>query len=461
MAASLLLAGPFSRALIAVGCGMLACRPIAAQVLPAAPQTTSALQATLPIITLSDAIHLAQQNEPGYATAVAEKNAAQLDHSIAKAALLPSASYHNQLLYTQPNGLRNQAGQVGSQASPIFIANNAVHEYASQAVVNETLGAQQIAAVHLTAAAAARADAELEIARRGLVAGVVALYYGVSNADRKVDLLAAALKEANGFTDLAGKREQAREAAHADVVKAELQQQQRQRDLMDAQLLKQKNRLELAVLLFPDPHTPYSTEPEGAPAALPGRSEIERAAAANNAEMKSALAALHQSDAEVLAARAGYLPDLALNFNYGIDAPQFAKRGPDNAKNLGYSFAATVDLPVWDWFSTQHRIKQSTIRRDAVKVALTNTQRHLLATLDEAYDEAVASRTQIDMLDQSSHTAEESLRLTKLRYSSGEGTVLEVVDAENQLLAAQTAQADGTLRYRNALANLQTLTGTL
>lgn len=428
-----------------------------AQTIPV-PQPASTAS---PVVTLKDAIRLAQLNEPAFAAASAESGAARLDHSIAKAALLPSAVYHNQLLYTQPNGLRNQAGQIGSQAAPIFIANNAVHEYASQAAVTETFGLQQVAALHLASASEAKAEAELEITRRGLVATVVALYYGLSEADHKVELLTAALDEANSFTDLTSKREQAREAAHADVVKAQLQQLQRQRDLMDAQLLARKSRLELAVLLFPDPHSNYSTQVDSSPSPLPARSEIDAAASANNPEMKSALAALHQSDAEVLAARAAYLPDLALNFNYGIDAPQFARRGPDNANNLGYSFNAVVDIPVWDWLSTQHRIRQSTIRRDAVKVALTNAQRHLVATLDEAYDEAVAARTQLDMLEQSSRTAEESLRLTRLRYSNGEGTVLEVVDAQNQLLSSETAQADGTMRYHAALASLQTLTGTL
>ena len=40
-----------------------------------------------------------------------------------------------------------------------------------------------------------------------------------------------------------------------------------------------------------------------------------------------------------------------------------------------------------------------------------------------------AARDQMGLLDQSVRTAEESLRLTKLRYSAGEATALEVVDA--------------------------------
>jgi len=413
------------------------------------------------LIGLDEAIRRAEQNEPIFAAAAAEQKALALDRRNAGAALLPSVIYHNQALYTQPNGLKNQGGQTGNQAAPIFIANNAVHEYASQALINETLGLKQVADLRAASANAARAAAELEVARRGLVSAVVNLYYSVANTAQRVSLLENALNEAAAFTDLTTKREAAREVAHADVVKAQLQQQQRQRDLEDARLIADKARLELAVLLFPDPRTSYKTESLNVPRPLPARSDVESAAATNNPELKSALAALEVSDAEVLGARAAYLPDLALNYTYGIDAPQFATRGPDGAQNLGYSVSATLDIPVWDWLSTERRIKQSQIRRDAVRTALTTTQRHLIASLDEAYAEATTARAQLDQLEMSARTAEESLRLTKLRYTAGEGTVLEVVDAQSALITAETQKTDGYLRYQTALANLQTLTGIL
>jgi outer membrane protein TolC len=48
-----------------------------------------------------------------------------------------------------------------------------------------------------------------------------------------------------------------------------------------------------------------------------------------------------------------------------------------------------------------------------------------------------------------------------LRYKNGESTVLEVVDAQNAATQAEVAYQDGAVRYRVALANLQTLTGDL
>ena len=64
------------------------------------------------------------------------------------------------------------------------------------------------------------------------------------------------------------------------------------------------------------------------PAALASREEVNQLAAKNNAELKSALATLEVSKADVLAARAAYLPTLGLNYTYGIDANEFAANGP-------------------------------------------------------------------------------------------------------------------------------------
>ncbi|HZL53270.1 MAG TPA: TolC family protein [Terracidiphilus sp.] len=410
------------------------------------------------VITLEEAIHRAEANEPAYAAALAQNKVSSLDRYIARGALLPGVVYHNQAIYTQPNGVATTTGTVPAQK---FIANNAVHEYASQALVNETFGLAGLAGVRRADAASAFAAAELEVARRGLVAAVTGLFYGSLAADHKLTVAERARQEAADFTKLTDEREQTRESAHADVVKAQLTEQQRVRDFEDARLAAEKARLELGVLLFPDPRTAYSLQAPGEAAPLASREDVEQAASKNNPELKSALAALSVSNADVLAARAAYLPDLGLNVTYGIDAPQLAFNGPDKVRNLGYSASVTLDIPVWDWLSTEHRVKQSEIRRGAAQVALSATQRRLIARLDEAYSEAVTARDQFVSLDASVATAGESLRLTKLRYSNGEATVLEVVDAQSAFVTAQNAREDGRVRYEAALADLQTLTGTM
>jgi len=412
------------------------------------------------VITLDEALTRARANEPNFAAAVAASRTAALDRSIARAGLLPSVAYHNQYLYTQPNGAVNAAGSTGTQSAPKFIANNSVHEYVSQAIVTEAIGLTQTIAVTRASAVAAIAAAELEISRRGLVQTVVNLFYFSTISQRKFEILQRALEEANDFVKQTQQREALREAAHADVLKAQLTTQQRGRDIADAQLQIARTRLDLGVLLFPDPRSPYTvTLPTNAP--LPSKAAVEAAANTNNPELRGALAILRERNLGLFSARAAYLPDLVLNYNYGIDSPQFAINGRDGSTNLGYAASATLDIPVWDWFATQNRVKQARIQRDLAKVILSSTQRSLIAHLEVFYVEAELSNAQIASLDLTVQTAAESLRLTRLRYSSGESTVLEVVDAQNTSTNAELALADGVVRYQLALANLQMLTGTI
>ena len=431
----------------------------------AQPVATPPVPGQPAVITLDEAIRRAQSSDPVFAAAQAAGRSAAFDRSIAIAGLLPNAHLYSQDIYTQTNRIYS-GGDAGQPSAPLprFVANDSrPWEYMAQGVVDETLSLAGAAGVRRAQAAAAQAAAEQEIARRGLIAGVTSLFYTALAAEGKVAVARQAREEAADFTKITQEREQAREAARADVVKAQLEEQTRDRELQDAQLATEKAHLELGVLLFPDPRTPYALSAAQA-APLASREDIDAAASRNNPELKSALAALGASQADVLAARAAYLPDVRLDVIYGIDANQFAVNGPLNpdgtqARNLGYSSSFTVNLPVWDWLATEHKVKQSEIRRQLAQVTLTNTQRQLIARLDEAYAEAATARDQLASLDQSVATAAESLRLTKLRYQGGEGSALEVVDAQNAFVLAQNAREDGRVRYETALANLQTLTG--
>ena len=282
---------------------------------PGKAQVLSAPLAAPPeTLTLEEAIARATANEPAFAAAAAELKAAALDRKIARTGLLPTATYHNQAIYTQPNGVpASRIGQTTNAPAPVFIANNAVREYASEGVFNETLGLGQVGAIRLSDANAARAEAELEVARRGLVTAVVSLFYGAGAGEGRVRIAQEALNEANHFVEITGEREAAREAAHADVLKAQLAQGQRQRELLDAQVIADKARIELAVLLCtltPPRHfaLPRTTRPPCLRIVRPSKLWPGQ----NNPELRSALASVQISQADTYAARTALLPELAL-----------------------------------------------------------------------------------------------------------------------------------------------------
>jgi outer membrane protein len=427
----------------------------------AAPQLAAGQALPTEAITLDEAIKRSQASDTTLASAVADNAVAQARTGIARSSLLPGVVYHNQYLYTQSARGSGKPVTTGS-SSPVFIANNGVHEYISQASITETMGASGVTDLRKAGAEAAAARARLDVARRGLVSSVVTNFYAVLVADEKVDIQQRALDEALHFHKISGQLEAGGEVAHADTVKANLEVQQRQRDLGDAQLDAQKARLDLAVLLFANPLTPYTVAGDLQHVSdLPQRDQINAAAKTDNPDLKAAIASFHAASLEVTSARFDYLPSLSLNFSYGIDAAQFALNAPDGSHNLGYAAFATLDIPVWDWFATRDRVRQSVARRELAKVELTSTQRRLVASIEELYREAEVTRAQMASLDASVRDATEALRLTDLRYTNGEAPILEVVDAQNTLITMQNSRADGVARYNTALANLQTLTGNL
>ncbi len=406
-------------------------------------------------LTLQDALARARKNSPEYRAATTALGLAKEDRVQGRAALLPSVNYGASFLYTQGNGT----------SSGRFFANNGVHEYLSQANVHQAISLENVAEYRRTQAAEAVARARSEIAARGLVVTVIQSYYGFAVAQRKYATAQRAATEAQRFLDISQALERGGEVAHSDAIKAQIQFQQQQRHLQESQLEMDRSRAELAVLVFPDFTENFSIVDDlQMPEAVPTFPEVQAAATNQNPELRAALAALQQARQEVAVAWNGFLPSLSLDYFYGIDANHFATSQFDPAsgrqiRNLGYAATAMLQLPVWNWGANRSKLKQADLRRDQARVELSFAQRQLLSKLRTLYDEAQVSRSELDSLNQSAELAADALRLTTMRYKGGEATVLEVVDAQNTLTQARNELNDGQARFRVALANLQTLTG--
>jgi outer membrane protein TolC len=453
------------KALLAAGFIAASWHPLArAQEKPEAPAPQPAASASAsqsdstnnPVqLSLSSALALARKNSTVYNAALTEAGSAGIDRALARDALLPQVNFNNEYLYTQSN----QHGGVR------FIANNAVHEYTSQGNAHESLDLAGLANYRRVSAAASLARAKAEIASRGLVVTVAQAYFSALSSQFKLEDAKRAADEGNRFLELTQQLEHGGEVAHADTIKAELQAQDRRRQFQEAQLAVLNTRLDLAVLLFQNVQDNFVlTDDLRATAALPSLEEVQQQAAHDNPDLRAALESVRMSSDEVAAARAGYLPSLNLDYFYGIDAPGFATHSffqGEHLDNLGSSALATLNIPVWNWGATRDRIRQAQLHQKQAKLELSYSQRKLIAEIQSLHAEAETALNELTGLARSAELAAESQRLTSLRYKDGEATVLEVVDSQTAYVQASNNYHDGAVRYRVALANLQTLTGVL
>ncbi|HEV3197468.1 MAG TPA: TolC family protein [Bryobacteraceae bacterium] len=428
--------------------GLALCQATSAQT----PATQTPAPSGPIVLTLQEALQRARQ----YAQQVYTANIAALlaheDAVQAKAALLPTVNGLSQFIYTQPN--------YGSP-SGVFVSNDGPHVYNDQALVHgEIFNLAKRADYHKAIATEAVARAKADLASRGLIATVVQNYYGMVVAQRKIANARQSLDEAKTLLDITQKQEQGGEVSHYDVVKAQIQLEQRQRDVQEAQLALDKVRFGFAVLLFPNFGQEYSVTDDLATAPpLPPFAEIQTRAGNNSPDIRAAQATVQQQTFAIRSARAAFLPTLSFDYFFGINANQFAIHNPEGLNLLGSVAQAQLTIPIWTWGATRSKVKQAELQLQLAKNDLSFTQRQILAELNQFYQEAQIASSQVASLQHSMELSRDGLRLTLLRYQAGEATILEIADAQSTLVQARNAYDDGLVRYRLALASLQTLTG--
>src|ERR1700720_4939797 len=166
-------------------------------------------------ITLSDAIARARKNDTQFLSAGADAKISYEDRVQARNALLPTISATTQYLNTQGNG-KTPNGR--------FVTNDGVHVYRAWGVFHQDLSPSTYLAtgLHRADAAQAVASAKAEIARRGLTVTVTKLYYALVVAERKYATSQQTLDQGRRFFDIAQETERLGQAAHSDVIKAEI-----------------------------------------------------------------------------------------------------------------------------------------------------------------------------------------------------------------------------------------------
>jgi outer membrane protein TolC len=412
------------------------------------------------VLTLADAIERARHADAGVQASAADADLAREDRVQARAGMLPALSYTTQYLGNQANGV-NPNGR--------YVSADGVNMYRAWGVAHEELSADTFLRTGLRKARAAEAaaQAKLEVAKRGLDVTVTKNYYALVTAERKYATAQEAVRQATRFLEATRQQEHLGQVARSDVVKAELTFRQQEQRYSEAVLAMDNAQLTLAVTLFPTLDENFTVVDDlGAAPPLPPFGEVAAMAERSNPDLRAADQLLRAAGQDVTAARSAFLPTFTVDAVYGIEANQFALHSRIAAQpelgvlpNLGYFVTLNLNVPLWDWGGLRSKLSQSKVRERQAQVELSQMQRQVASNLYSMYNEALVARSAVENLQRAADLATESLRLTNLRYAAGESTALEVVDAQTSFVEARNAVDDAAARYRVALADLQTLTG--
>lgn len=412
-------------------------------------------------ITLKDAFERAGKNDPLFLGATLDAKSAHEDRLQARNALLPTINGSVQYLGTQGDGGKISDGR--------FVTNDGIHVYRAWGVLHQDISGNTILGTGYRRAQAAEAlaNAKAQIARQGLYVTVTKAFYGLIVAQRKYATAQQSLDQAKHFFDITQAGERQGQSPHTDSLKAEIQYRLQEQAFDEAKLAMEGARLNLAVLLFPTFNENFSVVDDlDSAQALPPFAEVQTMAEKTNPDIRAAIQAERAASFDVTAAKTAFFPTLTVDGDYGIEANCFALRCARASfpevgvvPNLGYFFTAALNIPVWDWGTLRSKLHQAQYKQQQARSQLSQTQRIAIGELYSFYNEASVARSAVERARHTAELATESLRLVNLRYEGGASPASEVVDAQNTLITARNAYDDAQVRYRTALANLQTLTG--
>jgi len=150
---------------------------------------------------------------------------------------------------------------------------------------------------------------------------------------------------------------------------------------------------------------------------------------------------------------------LSPQLGVGVSATHNARGSVFSPKNQGVA-SIQASLPIWDSGITKARTRAARqdeeaarLQADQLRLAVSLQVRQAMIRLENARAQRTVTKTQVD-------TATEALRIANLRYENGEGILLDVTTAQQNLTGAKAAQVSADYELLTALAELRRAVGT-
>ena len=129
--------------------------------------------------------------------------------------------------------------------------------------------------------------------------------------------------------------------------------------------------------------------------------------------------------------------------------------------DISKGWLATVQgsMPIWDSGAIAGQVIQQRALLFEAKNTYDDDVRQVELEIQQAYSNLLQNRELIQSQEKNVEQAEEALRLAKARLDAGAGTQLDVLNAQVQLLTAQSTRLQALFGYNSSLAEFDRATG--
>jgi Outer membrane protein len=129
--------------------------------------------------------------------------------------------------------------------------------------------------------------------------------------------------------------------------------------------------------------------------------------------------------------------------------------------DISKGWVATVQgsVPIWDSGAIAGQVIQQRALLSEAKFSYEDDVRQVELEIQQAYSNLQQNRELIKSQEKNVEQAEEALRLAKARLDAGAGVQLDVLNAQVQLLTAQSTRLQALFGYNSSLAEFDRATG--
>jgi len=129
--------------------------------------------------------------------------------------------------------------------------------------------------------------------------------------------------------------------------------------------------------------------------------------------------------------------------------------------DISKGWAATVQgsVPIWDSGAIAGQVLQQRALLSETKITFDDDVRQVELEIQQAYSNLQQNQELVTSQEKNVSLADEALRLAKARLDAGAGVQLDVLNAQVQLLSAQSTRLQALFGYNSALAEFDRATG--
>ncbi|MGH2570932.1 MAG: TolC family protein, partial [bacterium] len=127
--------------------------------------------------------------------------------------------------------------------------------------------------------------------------------------------------------------------------------------------------------------------------------------------------------------------------------------------NSAWSYVLSMNFTIFDGFLTKSNIRRAEANLVESRRAVESTRRDVVFGVREAHLDLEIAKESITVAQEAVRSSEEDLRLAQERYKIGEGTILDVIDAQVNLTRSRTDLVTATYDARLALLALRRAIG--